>query len=152
MNYGKEKHKKALAEACQKLREQGFTVISLKNRIPDAIAFKGVGSLVEITSTLNWRRALREYQAAYGQDVPLQIYTYDALDQRCSLFYGRHFWTKEDDRFVVEKKENGWSYFEIARKLGLRKEQVKSRWGELQRTMKSSTEECIESRNAQTRG
>jgi len=133
VSYGKEKHEKALVEACQKLREQGFTVISLKNRIPDAIAFKGEGSLVEITSRWKWRRILREYQTAYGEDVPLQIYTYDPdpLEQRCSLFYGRHSWTKEDDQFVVQKKENGWSYFEIARKLGLRKKQVKNRYLEL---------------------
>jgi len=110
--------------------------IPLKGRIPDAIAFREEGFLVEITQGIGKTKAQRQYQEAYGKDVPLRVFCFPpfrASTQKYSEYYGHHSWSKREEDFVLAKRNEGWLYSEIAKKLGVRTEQVSAKYHDMRK-------------------
>lgn len=141
MNRGSKKHKEALNEACQELEKQGYKTVKIE-RIPDAIAFKGEILFIEAIRKQSKSRAKREYEAAYGKDVPLYFYLFSKHEEKRVRFcdyYPHHKWTKQEEEFLLKKREEGWSYKRIAQSLGLRKRPVVARYYELRRKTSPNT-------------
>jgi hypothetical protein len=130
VSFGHERHREKLVEVCQELQKKGFTVIAFKDRIPDGVAFKGQGFLIEVTKGIKQNHVLKEYREAYGKDVPLEVFCfppYNMQHQRYRSYYGTHRWSKAEEDFVKTKKEQGWSVHQIADSLKLRESQVRAK-------------------------
>lgn len=131
VNYGSHEHKKTLDEACKELEKRGYKTLKIGQRIPDAIAYTGTIILIEALGLGKpLTKTKKEYKDVYGNKINLMIVQFRApfKGDRLVTYFPHHMWTKKEENVLLKMRKEGRNWKEIAEKLSLRIEQVKSKY------------------------